>query len=169
MSDILISPLSLIFFTLFFGGGFFKSHLFGLFWLAFFRAIYFLTGFFQSQAFLFIHLRWPKLGCHTISKRLKLCIQYRARHYFIEGRCSTLKGSSIYIHLSKFHHVFLSCMFIQAQQTQERHGSTRTFKKQLKLYKNTFCQLFHCKIQTFHCPNFKPLFPGILKINFVLF
>ena len=39
-------------------------------------------------------------------------------------------------------------------------------KKQLKLYKNTFCQLFHCKIQTFHCPNFKPLFPGILKIDF---
>ena len=41
-------------------------------------------------------------------------------------------------------------------------------KKQLKLYKNTFCQLFHCKIQTFHCPNFKPLFPAILKIDFVL-
>ena len=104
-------------------------------------------------------------------------------------------------------------MFIQAQQTQERHGSTRTYinteqdttslrddvqlsrvvpftyissnfimffyltcsyrhsklkkgmevqehiKKQLKLYKNTFCRLFHCKIQTFHCPNFKPIFP----------
>ena len=40
-------------------------------WPGFFRAIYFLTGFFQSQTFLLIHLRWPSTGLPHNLKKIK--------------------------------------------------------------------------------------------------
>ncbi len=77
--------------SLFFGGGFltsficsflatfFQTHLLFdrlfsepfIIWPPFFRAIYFLTSFFQSQTFLSIHLRWPSTGLPHNLKKIK--------------------------------------------------------------------------------------------------
>ena len=83
--------------TIFLTGFFFYSHTHShtLIFLSGQPTIYFLPAFLKAN--FWIHP--AQLAYHTISKRLKLCIQYRARHHFIEGWCSTLKLSFIYIHL----------------------------------------------------------------------
>ena len=180
-----------------------------------------MTGFLQSQLFLFIHLRWPNLGLpqnYAYNKynteqdttSLKDDVQfsrevlftyissnfimffylaYSYRHsklkkgmeehtYNTEQDTTSLRDDVQLSRVVPFTYIssnfimffYLTCSYRHCklkkgmEVPQERHH----IKKQLKLYKNTFCQLFHCKIQTFHCPNFKPLFPGILKIDFVL-
>ena len=137
---ILISPL-----YFFFGGGFLKSH-FYLFFLAgsfqshlFFDRLFSKPPFdrlFSEPSFSFCPPQVAHTGLPHHLKKIILCIQYRARHYFVEGRCSTLKGSSIYIHLSKFHHFFyLTCSYRHSKLKkgidvpQERHGSTRTYQE----------------------------------------
>ena len=112
--------------------------------------LYFFYRLFSKPSLLFIFTRHPKLGCHTIyKKKLKLCIKYRARHYFIAGRCSTLKASSLYIHLVS-NLIMFSYMFIQAQQTQERHGSTRTYQEKTKTCIRTyFASYFIAKFKHF--------------------
>ena len=126
------------FFILFFGGGFKKINfsslfLFGqptifltgffskhpyLFLLIFIWSTkcIFLTGFFQTQAFFFFFFNppgSPNWAATLSQEKLKLCLHYRARHYFIEARCSTLKGSSIYIHLISNFIIFfyLTCTY----------------------------------------------------------
>ena len=131
------------------------------FWLAFFKAtIYFYSGFFQSQAFLLIHLRWPKRGYQTISKRIKTMhtMQSKTLHHW-----GTMFDSQGKFHLHTSHKIS-SCFSIL-----HVHTGTANSRKAWK-YKNIsrnnwnfirkhFFQLFHSKIQTLN------LFPGILKID----
>ena len=119
----------------------------------------FLAGFFQSQAFLFIHLRWPKLGYA----------------YNTEQDTTSLRDDVQFSREVPFTYISSNFIMFFCLTCSYRHSKLKKgmevqehIKKQLKLYKNTFCQLFHCKIKKIHCPNFKPLFPAVLKIDFVL-
>ena len=87
----------------------------------------------------------------------------------IEERCSTLKGSSIYINSCQISSHFPILHVHTGTANSRKAWKYQNIKKQVKLvYKNTILPSYFIAIETFQCPNFKPRFPGILKIYFVV-
>ena len=83
----------------------------------------------------------------------------------IEERCSTLKESSIYINSCQISSYFPILHVHTGTANSRKAWKYQNIKKQLKLvYKNTILPSYFIAIETFRCPNFKPRFPGILKI-----
>ena len=139
---ILTSPL----FILFFGGGFLTSFIWS-FLATFFQIHLLFDRLFSEPNFSF---NPPQVAQHWTATQSK-------KAYNTEQDTTSLRDD---VQLSReIPFTYMSSNFIMFFYLtySYRHSKLKKgmevqehVKKQLKLYKNTFCQLFHCKIQTFH-------------------
>ena len=85
---------------------------------------------------------------------------------YIDERCSTLKGSSIYIYLMSNFIIFFYLTCTYRHSKLKKGMEVPEHQEQLKLvYKNTILPSYFIAIETFHCPNLNTYSQEFKKSN----